>query len=363
MRSSIHKCKDEQILKELCSVFRTPLVQSEINHSIENATSIDAALDILSRKFGICKKTAEFIMDMTISHFYSLNYEKVKSVYESLKPDSLNKKTYDNKINIDYYLPLLQEYCQKTLSIYDNHYHQGPFIPYTMSKYGCAPLKIMYVGRDTLSWEPAETLKEAYQENRLEDYMIANTKCVDVEKMLEWKNNTGSFWNFVNKLHLLIRTGQLVSDITSIDENQRDILEEIGYGNLHSIELIETLRHLFEEPEMPVTQEYLAICKAAKPFETLKSMIEAYQPDYVFVLSWIEKNEFFDGTDFEWQKNFYHDTDKKYRAVYLSKQYKTKVIWTLHPNAMWRKGLNKNDTQNLMIFLANTLNQLESTKK
>lgn len=114
---------------------------------------------------------------------------------------------------------------------------------------------------------------------------------------------------------------------------------------------------------MPVTQEYLAICKAAKPFETLKSMIEAYQPDYVFVLSWIEKNEFFDGTDFEWQKNFYHDTDKKYRAVYLSKQYKTKVIWTLHPNAMWRKGLNKNDTQNLMIFLANTLNQLESTKK
>lgn len=362
MSSSIQKCKDEQILKELCSVFKKPLVLSEINHSIENAASIDDALDILIQKFDISQKSAEFIMDMTISHFYSLNYDTVKYAYESLKQDSLNKKSYGNKINIEYYLPLIQEYCQKTMSIYDNHYHQGPFIPYTMSKYGCAPLKIMYVGRDTLSWEPAETLKKAFQENRLEDYLIANTRCVDVKKMLEWKNNTGSFWNFVDKLHLLIRTGQLVSDITSIDDNQRDVLEEIGYGNLHSIELIETLRHLFEEPEMPVTQEYLAICKAAKPFETLKSMIEAYQPDYVFVLSWIEKNEFFDGTDFEWQKNFYHDTDKKYRAVYLSNMYKTKVIWTLHPNAMWRKGLNKEDTVNLMEFLANTLKQLESTK-
>lgn len=116
-----------------------------------------------------------------------------------------------------------------------------------MSKYKDAPLKIMYVGRDTLSWEPVETLKKAYQENKLEDYLIANTKCVDVEKMLEWKNNTGSFWNFVDKLHLLIRTGQMVTDINSVSKQQRDILEEIGYGNLHSIELIETLRYRFGE--------------------------------------------------------------------------------------------------------------------
>lgn len=232
-----------------------------------------------------------------------------------------------------------------------------------MSKYKDAPLKIMYVGRDTLSWEPVETLKKAYQENKLEDYLIANTKCVDVEKMLEWKNNTGSFWNFVDKLHLLIRTGQMVTDINSVSKQQRDILEEIGYGNLHSIELIETLRYRFGEPEMPVTQEYLTICKAAKPFESLKSMIEAYHPDYVFVLSWIEKNDFFDGTDFEWQENMYKDRDKKYRAVYLSKKYKTKVVWTLHPNAMWRKGLTKDETQDLMEFLANTYRMLESKYK
>ena len=121
MSSSIQKCKDEQILKELCSVFKKPLVQSEINHSIENAASIDDALDILIQKFDISQKSAEFIMDMTISHFYSLNYDTVKYAYESLKQDSLNKKSYGNKINIEYYLPLLQEYCQKTMSIYDNH--------------------------------------------------------------------------------------------------------------------------------------------------------------------------------------------------------------------------------------------------
>ena len=93
MRATINNCKDEHILKELCSVFKTPLVQSDINHSIDNATSMDDALDILSKKFGICKKTAEFIMDMTISHFYSLNYEKVNKVYHNL----LGKKSNEEK--------------------------------------------------------------------------------------------------------------------------------------------------------------------------------------------------------------------------------------------------------------------------
>ena len=232
-----------------------------------------------------------------------------------------------------------------------------------MTNYSNAPIKIMYVGRDTYYWEPAETLKKAFRNNKLEDYLIANTKCVDVDKMLTWKNNTGSFWNFVNKLHLMIRTGQMVSDITTIDDKQKSILEEIGYGNLYSIEMLSTLRKRFEESELPITSEYETICKAAKPFETLKSMIEAYHPDYVFVLSWIEKNDFFEGTDFVWQKDLYQDADKKYRAVYLSNQYGTKVMWTLHPNAMWRHGLSKNDTQELIEFLANTYRMFESKSK
>ena len=266
---------------------------------------------------------------------------------------------------LDYFVPLLKEFCEKTLAQYDKVYDQGPFIPYTMANYDSAPVKIMYVGRDTYYWEPVETLKKAYQENKLENYLKANANCVDVDKMLTWKNNSGSFWNMVDKLHLLIRTGKYYTDITSIGEEEINILKEIGYGNLHSIELLQTLAKRYEEPGIIATPEYLKICKAAKPFEMIKSIIEAYPPHYIFVFSWIEKNDFFDDTDFLWQENMYIEdsVNKKYRAVYLSKQYKTKVIWTLHPNALWRRGFKKEDVEDLIQFLARTYNTFESQKK
>ena len=363
MKATINNCHDEQILKELCSIFERGLIQKEIFLSVDDAQNEEEAYNVICTKYGISHKTADFIFHTTFNHWFSPNYDKVKSAYDSIARETLGRNSFHNGINMDYYIPLLKTFCQKTMSIYDKGYDQGPFIPYTMTNYSNAPIKIMYVGRDTYYWEPAETLKKAFRNNKLEDYLIANAKCVDVDKMLTWKNNTGSFWNFVNKLHLMIRTGQMVSDITTIDDKQKSILEEIGYGNLYSIEMLSTLRKRFEESELPITSEYETICKAAKPFETLKSMIEAYHPDYVFVLSWIEKNDFFEGTDFVWQKDLYQDADKKYRAVYLSNQYDTKVIWTLHPNAMWRRGLSKNDTQELIEFLANTYRMFESKSK
>lgn len=258
----------------------------------------------------------------------------------------------ENYINKDYYLPLLKDFCDKTLSLYDKGYDQGPFIPYTMSNYGSAPLKIMYVGRDTYYWESVETLKKAYQDDRLEDYLEANKKCVDVNTMLKWKNSSGSFWNFASKLHLLIRTGQYVSDITTIDEKQKGFLEEIGYGNLYSIELHETIKTRYEDPNLLATPEYQIICEAAKPFESVISMIEAYHPDYIFVLSWIDK-DFLDGTDFQEKKEWF---EKGFRAVYTSNYYPTKVIWSLHPRRFSFMGTNPEE---MCHYLANTFHQLK----
>ena len=311
MMATIYKCQDEQILKDLCSIFKRGMVQKELIDTTDAANDLEETYLAICDKYGVSKKTAEFIMNMTFKHWFSLNEKKVVTTYETLVAANKKSKKDNAMINMGYFLPLLKEFCDKTIPLYDKGYDQGPFVPYTMPKYGSAPVKIMYVGRDTYYWEPIETLKKSYKENRLEDYLDANTKCVDVDKMLTWKNNSGSFWNFANKLHLLIRTGQLVSDITTIDEKQKEILEEIGYGNLYSIELIETLRKRYEEPTLLPSTEYYTICEAAKPFESLRTMIEAYHPDYVFVLSWIEKMDFLDGTDFQWQKDLYTDSDKK----------------------------------------------------
>lgn len=262
----------------------------------------------------------------------------------------------NNKINEEYYLPILKSFCDKTMSIYEGAYDQGPFIPYTMSNYADAPIKIMYVGRDTLNWEPFETLHKAYLEGHLTKYLDANKNSVTTDIMLTWKNNTGSFWNTVNKLHLLIRTGKFISDITTIGEKEKSLLEEIGYGNLYSIETIDALRKRFEDSSFNPKQEYWEICKAAKPFETLKSIIEAYNPNYVFIFSWIDKDDFFDGTDFEWQENWYEDN---FRAVFTSRHYHTKVIWTMHPN---RFSFLKTSVEDMCHYLAETYHQLSLQK-
>ena len=257
-------------------------------------------------------------------------------------------------VNKQYYLPLLKEFCNKTISLYENGaYDQGPFIPYVMSNYSDASTKIMYVGRDTYSWEPFETLHKAYIEGALDKYLNANIRCVTTDIMLKWKNRSGSFFNMIEKLHLLIRTGKYVSDITAIGEEEKSLLGEIGYGNLYSIELPQTIRKRYEDKKYQPPKEYEEICNAAKPFETLKSMIEAYNPDYVFVFTWIDKeDDFFEGTDYTQQKEWYDDG---LRAVYTSKQYHTKVIWTLHPN---RFKFLQTSVEEMCHYLADTYHQI-----
>jgi hypothetical protein len=175
--------------------------------------------------------------------------------------------------------------------------------------------------------------------------------------MLAWKNNSGSFFNMIEKLHLLLRTGKYFSDITTIGAAEKELLEEIGYGNLYSIEIPQTVTKRYEDDNYRPPKEYWEICNAAKPFETLKSMIKAYEPDYVFIFSWIDKeNDFFEGTDYTQREEWYDDG---FRAVYTSKQYHTKVIWTLHPN---RFKFLQTSVEEMCHYLANTYHQISLLK-
>lgn len=132
-----------------------------------------------------------------------------------------------NCINTDYFKPFLQAFCEKTQPLYTCGYPWGPFVPYTMPRYNDADVKIFYMGRDTYYWVEQEELFEAFTNHVLEDYLGKNAACVDVEKMLGWKNNAGSFWTMVAKLHLLIRTGRYTEDIMQISAADKVILEEI----------------------------------------------------------------------------------------------------------------------------------------
>lgn len=272
----------------------------------------------------------------------------------------------ENFINKDYYLPLLKEFCDKALPLYECGYPQGPFIPFVMPNYMTAPVRILYVGQDTREWTRYNVLKDAYEIDHLVDYLNANKSNVYVEKMLEWNNNSRAFWPFANQLHLLIRTGEYISDLSTINDDQKKLLGEMGYGNIFSIEIPKSLERIDSYEDVPVQElisnmeQYNSIREAAKPFEKIKTMIEAYRPDFIFILSWTEKPEILEDTDFLWQEKMYRDKDKKYRAVYLSNHYKTKIIWSIHPNRLGWLHFDKNDRADLIDFLADTYHLLSS---
>ena len=85
MSASIYKCKDEQILKELCSIFRDANPLHELKEILfEDSLSVEDAIKAISEKFEISKKTSEFILNMKIGYICSLNKQKVETAYETL---------------------------------------------------------------------------------------------------------------------------------------------------------------------------------------------------------------------------------------------------------------------------------------
>ena len=125
MKATINNCHDEQILKELWSIFERGLIQKEIILSVDDAQNEEEAYNVICTKYGISHKTADFIFHTTFNHWFSLNYEKVKSAYDSIARETLGRNSFHNGINMDYYIPLLKTFCQKTMSIYDKGYDHG----------------------------------------------------------------------------------------------------------------------------------------------------------------------------------------------------------------------------------------------
>ena len=191
-----------------------------------------------------------------------------------------------NCINTDYFKPFLQAFCEKTQPLYTCGYPWGPFVPYTMPRYNDADVKIFYMGRDTYYW-------------------------VEQEELFE--------------------------DIMQISAADKVILEEIGYGNINAIEQQTSLSKEGYWEAITSLDGYCQIREAGRPFEKLKSVIEAYHPDFIFIFNWEERDDVFEGMDFEWQKVYYKD---KLQAVYTLPGYSTKVIWTSHPRRYSYLGTN-----------------------
>lgn len=243
--------------------------------------------------------------------------------------------------NKNIFASLLEVYLRETTTI-NSGYPYGPFIPHVFEQYGQAPLKVFYCGRDTYYWLTENLLSK----DTILSYLSRNASVITPETMTD-NNNLSNFWTFVSQLHLYLRTGKIADNLTQLTPEQIQTIREVGYGNLHSIELKQSLINEGTWEDINPS-EYNSLVQQSKSLDKLKYILDAYEPDIVFIFSWENYMEFFNGLEYENVASWY---EEDLRSVFTIKGYRTKVIWTSHPH---RFPFLKKDAKAMIKYLGDT---------
>lgn len=246
------------------------------------------------------------------------------------------KKICDNyrEQRSEIYTPLLKWFAKNNgEQLLNSGYPWAPFIPYAFSSYGTESPKIFYIGIDTRGWDTRpQDILNCQKVDNFEYLFRKNDNTVTSRRILiDWANDRNGFWKFVSKLHLFIRTGKLYSnqELRELSLEEFKIIDEIGYGNLNSMELPETLQ--CEKKWENIDQDLYDKLKTItdKLFDPLKNILDVYSPDYIFILT----------SNFDEEKSFARLKYKKLeafnegslRTLYNIKGHNTKIIRSSHP--------------------------------
>lgn len=279
--------------------------------------------------------------------FTAFRVTQLQELYRQIMP-----LTESRMINIRYFRPLLENFCKSVSDVDTELVPYGAFLPHVFStSYYKADKKIFYLGRDTYGWLRFDRMMSLYKEGKLWKYLNEVTYEVDADKALEWKNAAGAFWPFVLKLHIYIRTGKYVEDLLQMEEDsdERLSLNEIGYGNMNSMELLQSLK---DEDAYVDEEVYAKVKELSAPLDRIKHILDAYSPDFIFIFNWVEADEIFEGLNVTWHEKHYID-DKL--AVYTIEDYDTKIIWSSHPRRFSYLGEN---TESMVRLLGDKLSEL-----
>ena len=224
-----------------------------------------------------------------------------------------------------------------------------PMMPYVYPEYGYGK-KIFYVGQDTFGWNlklPEETKEncfdfffKCYDERRFDSYLEHNAGALSLDcRVYGWPNKPGSFWFGVNSLHLKLSKGRDPYDgLRDLSDDELMLLNGIGYGNLNSIELPETLQKGDNNYWPGISKdEYWRIKDSSiATLDKLRHLLEAFRPDCVVITAWGTKSEaeYFDGCDVSElavDDGAFHGGMEVRSYLVSYKGQSTRVFWTKHP--------------------------------
>ena len=119
-------------------------------------------------------------------------------------------------------------------------------------------------------------------------------------------------------------------NITKLDDDDYQIIEQMGYGNLNSIEHDNSQKSMGIWGKIVDKYKFHQLRLASRKFDRLKHILDAYAPDLIVILNWGNRDDVFEGLKFEWHKDYYIEG---LRAMYSIEGYDTKILWSNHPNA------------------------------
>jgi hypothetical protein len=277
------------------------------------------------------------------------------------------------RINKEYFLPLVKEFCQTANEIGQAGYPvNGLFVPYTFEKYATAPKKIFYVGRDTYGWVPFADMMNDYNNGELSNYLEKNANVVTVQgketrekyrlSLKESFNyNKTEFWPFCQKLHMYITKGLFSVDIQSLIDEDYQVMEQMGYGNLNSIEHDETLKKVPQEAPIWYRidrPKFRQLRQASRNLDKILHILKAYNPDLIIILNGENRDDVLDGLQI--QKVIHCSTIPNIRQdIYTLEGYSTQILWSIHPNSF---KFNSTNLEQMLKSLGDTARDLLNIK-
>lgn len=238
------------------------------------------------------------------------------------------------------FIPLLKQFCADIAPLNLDKEFPSLFIPQTMSRYEDSPKKVFFFGRDTnRSYLPID-LMECYNKNNLEAYIYDNHSLLNEDFFL-WETEARRFWLLVLNLHLRLKGINEYMDIIWEEFSNSDLIGELndfGHGNTNSIQVKQTLQHNGVWSKIDIAK-YLVVKEKSSIFDRLIHIIQAYQPDLVFIFDWSCNHEqFLEGLEYTIEKR---NVLNGYFFVINLKNYPSRIIWTIHPRSLPKGSLNK----------------------
>lgn len=262
----------------------------------------------------------------------------------------------------EFIIPKLQEFWKAHREDYvRSGLEDGLFLPHVFDKYDDCQKKIFYIGQDAPYWRPSSQMIELFDADEYKKYIEENNGVMrPIAKRLAWGNSPSAFWTMVSKLHIYLYTGEWKQDITKLSKEERDILRTLGYGNINSIPLRQTIT-TYEDWSKIKFEYYIKTKIALFTIEELRHIVSAYDPDIIIVLTKLvsaEKVEqLLTGIDVKWKSNdeVSDELSVDVGKFCINNKIRT-IIWTNNPNYFRFIGTNMYEVSSLIQKEINLIN-------